>query len=880
MTSSIKLITFAGLLFGTVMLGSLLRIDTAAAASYCGSGYFSGSTGCTDLSYSDDVFSGRTSGSSPDAVPDWAANSKEGFIQYIENRLNGGARDHTGAAMVVNQMIGAGTGNGWAKDRTPSAAMMNEFRSRIRSGKVNMYRTSGDPNNYGNGRISFYSQAINDDFFTNYNPGGRRLIIFSVNGVVKYVVEKPCGNPVGGFGGGLPDNEFTLSPDSWLIDGGNRRDQIERRVGQTVTFNHQIKNNGPDGMGGQALNAYAEWYGGNSGRTGVTKNCDDGNGLPDGATTGNRCDDSFTIPNSAGAGTNFCQRVVGSPRSNSNGSAIGSANACVRVIPEWHLGNESSVVTMPIVTEYGYEALGGDPYGFRHKVRNDGPHGMGATDSYGLNGSRVWVEDRYNNEGWNTVSGTSRIMKRFENGVEQIDTSGTLRAGFKAGDTYCQRLRAEHRDGVGGSYSGSVTTAVACIDGRREFNLIPSTSLNPGSGAEAGSSVQVTPVVNNEGPSLSRDNTDWLLARFVLPPGTPVPGTSTGTGAPCLYYANGCQTMSQGKGTFQYGNPSTVTGQSGNPYGPSTFNIPDPSAIGTKYCFALSVKPYTHTSSTDWRYGKPSCVTIGIKPKLSVWGYDAKVGSTINTSVSRISGRTYGSWGEYGVLSNGANAGMASGSGLVDGNGAANQENWSALTFANSTVGGLPQFGNYGGVTTFTANQSGAFVINGDTNLPSGGYTSPFGAGFKRVVRINGTLTITGNMVYANGPYSSISQIPRVVIIANDIVINPGVTRIDPWLVANRIATCSAANDAGNYFVPSDRVSLSNAVCQNSLHFNGPVVANELYPYRTTDTGDNTDTAAEVFNLRADVFLSSFAGGGIDTPVASTDLVTDVPPRF
>ena len=63
-----------------VFVGTLVSVAMAisgsstAAAAYCGTGYFTGNTGCTDLSYSDDVFSGRTSGSSPDAVPDWSAN--------------------------------------------------------------------------------------------------------------------------------------------------------------------------------------------------------------------------------------------------------------------------------------------------------------------------------------------------------------------------------------------------------------------------------------------------------------------------------------------------------------------------------------------------------------------------------------------------------------------------------------------------------------------------------------------------------------------------------------------------------------------------------------------------------------------------------------
>jgi len=847
---------------GVVLFGS------HDAHAYTGTGYFSGKAAYTDLSYSDDVLSGRPG---QNAIPAGAKSSKNGFTTFIRNKLkNGNARDKTGAAFIVNLMVGAGAGGGWSKDRTPSAAMLNDWEARIKDNSVSMYTTFADPNNYG--RISFYDGSINDDFFTNYNSGARELIVFAQGGQVKAVIEVPCANPIGRSTYINPP-PFNLSANSWFNQNGNKVNEVSRRVGQSVTFNHQIKNDGPGNMGTK-LDAYAEWNGGSgtgASKSGRTRNCDVSGGLNNNQTTGNSCDHTFTIPQDASANSRYCQRVVGSPRSSTNNNNIASSRICVVVTPQWSVVGQTTV-TVPA----DKQGLGGDAYNFRHRVTNEGPHHM---NSAGRGFARIWVQENLNNSGWTDKGGARVDMVRPDGGTETINDAGTLPADFEAGDRYCQRVRVVFASATGNQNGNEQTFPRDCIDGTREFELVPSTSVNPGTAAESGSSVSVMPIVDNQGPSLSADDTAWHLSRFVLAPGVAVPGTSTGTGNPCVYYANGCTMMSQGTGTFQVGNPSTMTDGNGDPFGSQGYTIPDPSPVGTKYCFALSVRPYSDTS-TDWRYGVPTCVTIGITPKLAVWGHDFKTQGSINTSLSRISGRTYGSWGEYGTLSNGANQGMASGSGLVDGNGAANQESWSNLTFANRTTGGLQPFGSYGAVTNFTVNQSGAVVINGDVTLPGSGYTSPFGTGYKRVVRINGTLRISNNLTYANGPYSSISSIPRVVLIAEDIIIDPNVTRIDTWLVANRIATCSNVTNAGSNFVSPDSVSMQANTCPNPLRFNGPVVANELYPYRTTNSGNDTDTVGETFNLRADAFLSAFAGGGINNPVASTDMVTDLPPRF
>jgi hypothetical protein len=304
-------------------------------------------------------------------------------------------------------------------------------------------------------------------------------------------------------------------------------------------------------------------------------------------------------------------------------------------------------------------------------------------------------------------------------------------------------------------------------------------------------------------------------------------------------------------------------------------------ADGTWICFMMSVsKPTPGSATTRWRHSALECTVKGSEPKVQIWGYDGKVRGDINTSLQATDGRTYGSWGEYGLFSNGINTGMASGSGLLGGGGDA-QSGWSNLTFANTP--------SYGGFLSLSP-----YVLNQNITEPNGGTSigaTTYAPGTKEVIRVNGTLRINGNLAYGYGggsSYNSITEIPRVVYIADDIVIAPGVTRIDPWLIATddpstvatergRISTCSAVN--ADPFIANASAGLRTGPCDNELRFNSPVIANEVYLYRTTRPGAN-GAPAEIFNLRADAFLSSLSGGSSSRPVATTDMVTELPPRF
>jgi hypothetical protein len=297
-----------------------------------------------------------------------------------------------------------------------------------------------------------------------------------------------------------------------------------------------------------------------------------------------------------------------------------------------------------------------------------------------------------------------------------------------------------------------------------------------------------------------------------------------------------------------------------------------PDQPGTRLCFFTRVNNPTdsNTDNSDWRYSNMSCAIAGIKPKVQVRGNDVKIGSAIDTSLSDVQSKTYGSFGEYGVFSNGLNSKMASGSGLLGGDNAT-QSSWVNLTFAN-----VPTYGSFGGVAPLSYNPGAGTALPLNTLA-----TTTYHTGDKKVLQYSGTLYINGNQTYDN-TYSNITQIPNIKIVADNIIIAPGVTRIDPWIVARsaagtygNISTCSTIA----LFKPMGTANLLDSTkCGNQLVFNGPVIANKLYAYRTHDSA--TGDPAEIFNLNASNWLSAFTGSAASRPVARTDIVTELPPRF
>ena len=157
---------------------------------------------------------------------------------------------------------------------------------------------------------------------------------------------------------------------------------------------------------------------------------------------------------------------------------------------------------------------------------------------------------------------------------------------------------------------------------RHNYNLTPSIS-SPSDGTIIESDrglVEVRGGVSNSGTTTSLD-TEWRLTELRYNPSIPltgIPQKSGGTsgGDPCAYFTseNACLTLDSGSRTYSTSGANHSAESTIGSY-----------AIGTKICYALSVRPYSHTTG-DWRHSALKCYVIGKNPKVQVWGGDLLVG--------------------------------------------------------------------------------------------------------------------------------------------------------------------------------------------------------------------------------------------------------------
>lgn len=433
--------------------------------------------------------------------------------------------------------------------------------------------------------------------------------------------------------------------------------------------------------------------------------------------------------------------------------------------------------------------------------------------------------------------------------------------------------------------------------------------------------------VTNENAINTSEDTEWSIKRVVVDRGQSTDPLQYGSntfrdGFSCaalldLINNRGDCDDNIARGTKKFAPGATVlaaneVGQGGR------LVIEDRWPVGTKVCYVLAVNKPTEKDSPVDRFSRAVCVVIGKRPTVHVYGGDLSVGKQFagdseppSATASKVQAgitvkgdpvnRIFGSWVEYGVLAPGPVVGVASASGLEGGfpaSGGALQGMWSKLTFANiadsygsftdawthpDTAGAL--LANGGSVTAVT---EGDRSFNGSVNSgiyekQSGDLRLTSGTLDKNshvVVHVpNGTVTIDGNLEYNDGPYSSIKEIPRLVIIARAIHVKANVSRVDAWLIARNSATSTGG---GTINTCSDGpVSLSINDCSGILRINGPVMARTLLLRRTAGagSGEASGDPAEIINLRADAYLSSIANRG-GTTVPMTTSTIELPPRF
>jgi len=466
-----------------------------------------------------------------------------------------------------------------------------------------------------------------------------------------------------------------------------------------------------------------------------------------------------------------------------------------------------------------------------------------------------------------------------------------------------------------------------------DFSLSPSITNAQSSIVEPGSAIDLDPKVTNSGAT-SSSSTKWDLTQFQVAPGASIPyknendssSSYNSSSSPCVFYGlggvSGCKLAVFTGGGASSGTTNFTVGD--RSFSRRNATIGD-LTVGTRICYTLSVQPRANNSG-QWRHSVPTCLTIGKKPKVEIWGSDLFAGKRFiglagsvpaaiiqtSTSVKDVSGaeRVFGSWVEYGAIASGAISGIGSGSAFADPFGLAKSSSSkcdsSLLSFANSfdtscntssQIGGysteqsIPDVSASFPITSSTVTlgksinlnanstaDNGIYTVTSDANITGGG--GLIGAGRWFVLNApDANITITRNIEYTGASLSSINDIPQVVIIAKNIYIRGSVERVDAWLVAKggEINTCSRSEGVT---VAYD-AQLSVSMCSNKLSVNGPVMATKLYLRRTagSDAGGASGDSAEVFNLRADAYLwASIQSVGLNR--AYSVYSTNLPPRL
>ena len=305
------------------------------------------------------------------------------------------------------------------------------------------------------------------------------------------------------------------------------------------------------------------------------------------------------------------------------------------------------------------------------------------------------------------------------------------------------------------------------------------------------------------------------------------------------------------------------------------------SAVVTDANYGANATSMSATTSNKWRISPMACKTVGMRPSFAIMNSGFLTEGTVKASVTAtdpgltktspyfggVTAATtlYGSWVEYPLIVGGDSFGIASAAGLGLPNGRAGTtttfysdyskmsiDNTSAYAtdgkLSNAAVNGT-NFAQkvkdrFGGMTDGMPGEqvvigeesdSDKFVVeNRSSNLTLGETHWTSGS---KVIIVNGTLTITGNICYDSScggdlsflnrnkaSYSELAEIPQLILVADEIRIGEGVDQIDAWLISTgRIDTCDGY----------DSSNLSSAVCNKTLFVNGPVVANDITLDRT-----------------------------------------------
>ncbi|MCL2869663.1 hypothetical protein FWF48_02545 [Candidatus Saccharibacteria bacterium] len=709
-------------------------------------------------------------------------------------------------------------------------------------------------------------------------------------------------------------------PKQWTISASttmNKTNNATVNVGDTVTWTHTITNDGPDATDKAVTSSIVKT---NLPSSLSTQSASTASGKAKG--TIRTITSSYTVA-TADAGKKLCESATASPKAwNSTSTAAASSTAlCVNVAASaanWSYSGRSQVKTGTVDTigsvAYGTSIVRTRPTWlvyYQHDMSASGT-AAGATNRPNTTYS-VWratsTTTNYPNDtrlkadtawgaGANSTGWSSAGTWGWNNTSAGTVTTDTITQA-QVNTTRCQYITWSQSayNNSGRSYS-----PLACATVPYNYDTAPAASIDSDGALEPGESVNgkgslkvlaVDPatyggVVGT--PANYATNTkasEWQLVAFTAPNKASVPlmnqDVTKSTADPCTaaVYGTNCQKIAGNTGqVFAYNFDSNVDNALGS------YKVPTDLAVGAQVCFAMSIKQANSKDADYWNHSKPACVTVGKKPKVQVMGGGIGARGRIDTSQTTKSNTLFGSWTEYEAVSLGSISKLATGNGFADPNAVTRALAYNKLTFSNDKT----TFGNF---DTMGSNQLGAVIANyskisgtevNDNQITLTGNSQNYIAkndvritaaaeieqGSTVIIYATNNVTIGSNIQYTSGPVTT-STIPQVLIVAKgDIKIEPGVTRIDAWLVSEKnIYTC-------NGVTASTLLTIDN--CNQQLVINGPVMSGGLNMWRTYGSSD-TD-AAEIFNLRPETYIWAYDQAARGNNKAITTAIRELPPRY
>ncbi len=327
-------------------------------------------------------------------------------------------------------------------------------------------------------------------------------------------------------------------------------------------------------------------------------------------------------------------------------------------------------------------------------------------------------------------------------------------------------------------------------------------------------------------------------------------------------------------------------------------------------CVAAAVQDpdsdtYFKEKNQYWAISGATCRRVAKKPSLNITGGSVYSGGEIDMAMTNKNGEYYGSWVEYGAIANSKilfkdQYGFSSGRALITGKVSAinGKSKLNPLTITNPTSD-PDEFGKskiapssqlkdriYKIYKEKAAQTNPLATV--DLPISTCGEASNVCYYYKNgelyitassirgthIIYATGDVTITSDLEYDNAP--SVADIPQVVIITDGkIKIDPGVSRVDAWLVAKSVDTCT--NAKLGEFAEDD--------CNKKLTVNGPIITDEENNnYRTNGSGTilshTQNDKAETFNLPASAYLWSYSMSSKNSDRYYQAFVKELAPRY